>query len=164
MSATHPSCSLALPDIRQRRVRRPHHHQRRSALAPGPLAERTRSHAHHDMWAPPLAFFPLLFCCTKDSKSQRTTRHHLYSFSRTNSSKYQQAYVQESIAVHTHVVYLMYACRTTCTVHLHALACKDMVIRHRPFACTVHANETLSFACRLGTVHHPVVLCSHALQ
>ena len=98
-----------------------HHHQRRSALAPGPLAERTRSHAHHDMRAPPLIFSRSSFAVQKDSKLQRTTGHHPY-FSRTNNNEYQQAYMQENIAVHTHeYISCMHACMTS---------------MHRPFACT----------------------------
>jgi hypothetical protein len=106
MSATYPSCSLALPDTRQRRVRRPHHHQRRSALTPGPLAERTRSRAHRGMRAPPLAFSRASFAVQKDSK-------------------YQQAYMRENIAVHLHE-YISHACMQDkhATVHLHAPACK----------------------------------------
>ena len=123
MSATHLSCSLALPDTRQRRVRWPHHHQCRSALAPGPLAERTRSHAHHDMRALPFAFSRASFAVQKDSKPQRTTRHHL-CFSRINNSKYQQAYMQENITVHLHE-YWSHACMHVC-----------MTSMHWPFACT----------------------------
>ena len=108
-----------------------------------------------------LPFSRSSFAVKKDSKSQRTTGHHPY-FSRTNNNEYQQAYMQQNIAVHTRI-YLMHAGQA-CTDHLHAGACKDMVIRHRPFACTVHANGTLPIACKLGTVHRPVVVCSHALQ
>jgi hypothetical protein len=125
MSATHLSRSLALPDTRQRRVRRPHHHHRRSSLAPGPLAERTLSHAHRDMRAPPLTFSRSSFAIQKDSKSQHTTRHHLY-FSRINNSKYQQAFMQENIAVHPHE-YISHACRGGKASATHAL-----VLRYVP--------------------------------
>jgi hypothetical protein len=80
------SLSLALPDTRQWRVRRPH--CRRSALAPAPSPSATAG-------TPPrhvdptfhLLLAPLLL--EKNSKSQCTYGHHSY-FSRTNNNKYPQ--------------------------------------------------------------------------
>ena len=118
-------------------------HTRARPPSPSALA-RTRT----TTWGPHLLpFSRSSFAIQKHSKSQRTTGHHPY-FSRTNNSKYQQAYMKESIAVHTHMnisractqdmppsicMHLHARTRWLGTVYLHA-PCMQM--RH----CPLHAN------------------------